>query len=430
MQAEVIEAYEAICTAGKVVYAAVLPPIEDPTVPGESKVLLFGHGGTEAQLPLGRADLALTASMLAVGVMSPGRCVIGWDLKGLFSMFAHRLPARHLEDLKGCRLIDLKYAEAFLGIEAEPPDDLNEAMVRASPRRLGQRCVDFHQAVHVPLCREVLPSIESFGIFDERTGRSGYPWHEVEQVYNGRLRCVESFDRCFNPHTLSDEVKGLIQPPVTGQALLVFDYAHMEPTVLQWLSEDEAMGRILKGGGDPYDAMAAATGLDRDQCKVAFLAVFYGQGTRGLADQLGIDEDLAACFRGTVRQSFPQAWAWLDAVEAMAAAGEEVEDRFGRRRRFEVRPHRARNWAVSSPAAAICLERLVALHRYLQGRGRILFTVHDGYHVLVPWNEERGKVAQGCREVLQGVGGFAPGLSLRCVLKAGRWYDSLDKFGA
>lgn len=427
MQAALVDAYEELCGASKVVYATAVPAIEDPVSECGSSLYLFGKNGMEAQLPLGRNDVGMAASMLAVGAMSEGRAVIGWDLKGLFGMLAHKVSKRAYADLLKCRLIDLKYAEAFLGLENEPPDDLNEAMARASSARLGEKCLDYHRAVHVPLAREVLPAIESLGVFDARQGRTVFPWHDIEGIYNGRLRCVETFQRCINPHSLSEEGKAAISPVVDGHLLLVFDYAHMEPAVLQWLSGDRALGELLADGGDPYDAMAAATGLDRDGCKVAFLAVLYGQGPRGMADQLGVPVDLAVSFRGTLRQSFPQAWAWLEAQEARAGGGGEVEDYFGRRRRFEERAHRARNWSVSSPAAAVCLERLVALHRALEGRGRILFSVHDGYHVMIPRKAGSKQLAAECRAVLEDVGGFAPGLKLTAVLRAGEWYGKLAK---
>lgn len=424
MRNDDLEAYESVCQAGKIAYMAVYPPLLNHFGGGESKLHVFGMNGTEAHLPLTREDLPMTASLLSVGFMSEGRMVIGWDMKAFFSLVANKVGQQMSSRLLGGKFFDLCYAERFLGVSAEPPDDLQEAMVRASPARLGKQAITYAGMVHTPLAREVLPSVESMRAFDMRKGRSVCSWYLLEEVYNGRLKCVVDDQRMFNPHGLSEAETSRLVSPNTTWSLCVLDYSNMEPAVLRWLTGDEALGRQIDSG-DMYARVAEVVGVGRDECKEAFLAVMYGQGTRSLADRLGISEDMATRFRNTLKRSFAKSWEWLDATEEEAAAKGVLTDRFGRRFSFGERPHRARNWSVSSPSATICLERLVALHRFLAGRGRVFATVHDGFHILLPPGECLADLVSGCRRILEDVSVVAPGLSLRASAKVGKWYGDL-----
>ena len=105
-----------------------------------------------------------------------------------------------------------------------------------------------------------------------------------------------------------------------------------------------------------------------------------------------------------------------------------AKDHFGKRRLFEEKEYLARNFSVQAPASIVCLEKLIALHKAVQGIARVALHIHDEFVLYVPrkaWKE----VFRLVRKVLLAESELCPGLKLQVSCEAGRDLDNLKPLG-
>jgi DNA polymerase I-like protein with 3'-5' exonuclease and polymerase domains len=203
----------------------------------------------------------------------------------------------------------------------------------------------------------------------------------------------------------------------------------MEVSVLQWLSDDPALGRILRGKKDVYEQIwCKATGLkrddnSRDNGKSTFLPVVYGLGPKGLAKRLEKREDLAAWIINSYYKTFPKAFQWL----RQQTLDEEgyAADYFGRKRWFdEENIYKSRNFLVQAPANIICLKKLITLRESIKDFAKLAFHLHDGYCILVK-NTDWKKAYLKATESLETEDKLFPNLRLTTSCEAGVTLKSL-----
>lgn len=101
-----------------------------------------------------------------------------------------------------------------------------------------------------------------------RTGRMSYSGPPIQQFPPGVRRMLR-FDR-----------------PVTSM-----DWSSIEPVIIANVAGETSLIEHFEAGGDIYEPVAKAAGVDRKTAKTTLLAQFYGQGYRELAVRLGRGED-------------------------------------------------------------------------------------------------------------------------------------------
>lgn len=146
-------------------------------------------------------------------------------------------------------------------------------------------------------------------------------------------------------------------------------------------------------------------------------------------------EDQANAFIKKFLRTYPKLDAWMQRLYEEVPKQGYVESPFGRRRRFPLHPRsrgelgsiqrQAVNTPVQSAASDICLEAMVALSGYLDGRdeARVLFTVHDSICLEVEPDAIRD-VERVCRQIMEKEW---MGVPLKVDFEAGpTWADVTD----
>lgn len=425
-----------VIDSSKVVYATSLPEVLDFTGGRGGDVFVYGAGGQAARIPLSRdRNLMMTASsLLQESVLKKGMTLVGWDIKNVFAFL--KAVTGNTPEVSGT-VVDLMVVERYLGNrEGVRPESLEDAVARLKvcmKDRLWEKAKRANSKVFTPLATTVIPAIEASGLIHADERALVHPYYEVEGQVNGRLKASKSYFRGFNPHNLGKDAAAKLYPSQCDHLLALFDYRHMEVSVLAWLSQDEQMMELLAGDTDFYAAVftlitgiTEVTATHRKLVKALFLPTFYGQSAETLCKKLAddgfkISDTLAKKMSADVHRLFAKAMAWIrDTVPADGVA----EDYYGRRRILPDNFFRARNFSVQSPASLICLDRLVHLYTELREMARVVAHVHDGYLIAVPVAHQRD-VLRRAAEALEAESGLAPGLRLKVNYKLGKNFGEL-----
>lgn len=427
---ESVVALNRLIADDKVVY--VSHDIRDFTKEATS-LSVHGRKGI-ATVPITKNAVHETAQHIGFNVFGQERLVVGWAIKQLFSYLRF-----HLEDNRWfppqAAVFDLQAAEAFTGYrDGTQPQSLAGAITRVRELASDKQLSVIRKRIHQPLATEVLPEVETRGVLDFSSRMLRYASYEVEGATNGRLSAHCPSGRYFNPHGMTDDEKKNFLPG-EYKKFVVLDYKSMEVSVLHWLSRDARLGELLSSAQDFYGSLYQVLSgrpcrrpEEREFAKSVFLPVVFGQQAASFAEQHGISERAAQMLIDRVYSQFPVALAWADTQAEDARKG-ELKDYFGRRRNFGGKPWKARNAMVQGPAAVICLDKLVSLHRKCPEDCEVVASVHDGYVVRVP-DKKVAESAAALRDVLlEPCDDFYPGLVLRLDAKSGKNLLDLESLG-
>jgi hypothetical protein len=366
------------------------------------------------------------ANLLALAVFTQERLVIAWDIKPVITYLKAQCKPESFQALHFDRVVDLKLCESYQGIDQKPPQDWGEAMLRCRKCTENHAAWRLHRKVHLPLATKVVPDIESWGLVNDWLKRTVYPSYTVEGQVHGRMSCHVVGDRFLNPHSLDEEQRSVLKPKPPHNNFVQFDYKGMEVAVLAWLTKDPLLGEIVSDHSkDVYrEVFKIVTDSEecgeneRDLAKSFFLPVFFGMQSHALSERLGVTQELAQQIIDLIGQKFPVAWGWVQERHDEAKATGRVTDHFGRVREVES-PYLARHFCIAAPAALICMERLIALHKALPAEGKLVFSIHDGY-LLSTHRANLQKVCKAAKEALEEESSLAEGLKIRTSCEVGK----------
>lgn len=420
--------------SGRNFYVRFHPEVLDFTKPDLKAEIQIHSARNFVSIPINKDNsLFQIISLLKDSIFGQDIFNVVWNAKSFFSYVRHITRADFEPE---CQVIDLKLVEGYLGVRGKAPDNYGDAASRLRTVFSHPDWSDIktiYQKIHTPLITRVIPAIETNGLLDRKQKAVVYPYYEIEGQVNGRMKCLEAYEKHFNPHGLSEEVKSNLAPRQMGDHFIVLDFHHYEVNVLQWLCKDEGIGKIIDSGEDFYRAtfkLLAGGDCDsekkRDLVKKMFLPVIYGMSVDSLAKELEIPFQTADKIVQRERKLFPRSFAWIE--EFQGQSGEVRRDHFGRRREFQDRSYLIpiRNFAVQSPAALVCLEKLIQLHDALRGYGKIICHVHDGY-VICAAKSVLGTVCALARQALELESELCPGLKLRCSCKVGTTLNEMKE---
>lgn len=361
------------------------------------------------------------------------KTVIAWDIKPLLTYLKwHCLPDTYA-DIDLSRVYDLKLAEAICGVQKPAPATWAEAVTRLKVCTQNEAAWRTHRRVHLPLALRVIPAIETCGVVDTARQKSLYPSYTVEGQVHGRMSCHVPFARCFNPHSLDADAKGVLVPKKPHDLFVQMDYRAMEVRVLAWLSKCPVLGDIIS---DPkrevyeeiYKLVTSSDDAGPDERAVAktfFLPVFFGQQAFKLAENLGTSKETAQAIIDLIAEKFPVAWGWVEARHQTAADTGEITDHFGRRRTVDS-PYIARHFSIAAPAALICMDKLIRLHDAMPADSRIALSVHDGY-VMSTAKPKWKALAVAAKKVLEAEEEQYKGLVLKTSCDIGKCLGKMTK---
>lgn len=130
--------------------------------------------------------------------------------------------------------------------------------------------------------------------------------------------------------------------PDPGELLIAADLAQIDARAIAALSQDRAYLELFEPGIDVHREIARRVWGDesrREDAKAVGHGWNYGLGIPGLCRNAGVSEEVAYEFDQSMRRQFPDLVAWRAEVRSMAAAGEQLDNGFGRKMRAD--PERA-----------------------------------------------------------------------------------------
>jgi hypothetical protein len=391
--------------------------------------LVFHFDGKKVSLPLNDTkNLSYLASSIYHFIDS-NNIVLCWNAKDIFSFFKGRteIPLEIFNNI-----YDLYIINSYFSLKSEKPESFKDA-VKILKKALNisdwKRFNNIYNQVFVPLFSKTLPDIETSCLIDNSKRKCIYPSYVIEGQANGRLKTCKINSSCYNPHSMGHEEKNNIRPKDYDEVFVYFDYKNMEVNVLQWLSGDKELSKIISDNKDIYKEIwrkvtkQEPTEAHRTLCKNIFLPVVFGQGKASLSKKLGVSEEIASKLINNLQNTFHVAFDWVSAQSA--DSNNMAIDFFGRRRIFEQEElYKIKNFCIQSPASLICLKKLVCLHESLSGHATVCFHVHDGYCVLCK-KTEVDFIAELGKKVLESEDELFPNLKLKTTCHYGNNFNNL-----
>nr|XP_033479931.1 DNA polymerase theta [Epinephelus lanceolatus] len=129
--------------------------------------------------------------------------------------------------------------------------------------------------------------------------------------------------------------------PFSGGMILAADYSQLELRVLAHLSKDQRLLQVLNGGADVFRCIAAEwKRVDpesvndnlRQQAKQICYGIIYGMGAKSLGEQMGVEENDAACYIESFKARYKGINTFLRETVKNCIKNGYVQTLMGRRR--------------------------------------------------------------------------------------------------
>ncbi|MEN9912682.1 MAG: hypothetical protein RLY66_90 [Candidatus Parcubacteria bacterium] len=212
-----------------------------------------------------------------------------------------------------------------------------------------------------------------------------------------------------------------------GYKLCSFDYSQIELRIAAFISGDQKMIEIFKGGEDVHASVASfvfkvpqdkVNHEMRRQAKAINFGMLYGMGVTSLQKSIGTDRPTAQKFYDDYFQTFSTLADYLNGVKAETARRGYTETFFGRRRYFEgikskipyIRAQ-AERMAINAPIqgteADVIKIAMIRVDEYIKKEGlendvHALLQVHDELVYEIK-NEKAETVSKEIEKIMEGV---------------------------
>ncbi|KAK3555997.1 hypothetical protein QTP86_034344 [Hemibagrus guttatus] len=187
--------------------------------------------------------------------------------------------------------------------------------------------------------------------------------------------------------------------PFSGGLILAADYSQLELRILAHLSRDRRLLQVLNSGEDVFKSIAAEwkmvdlESVDdcmRQQAKQICYGIIYGMGAKSLGEQMGIDENDAACYIETFKSRYTGIQAFLRETVKNCSKNGFVKTLLGRKRflpgikesNIYVKSHAERqavNTTVQGSAADIVKLATINIQRRLEETFSEVLLSHQHY---------------------------------------------------
>lgn len=387
---------------------------------------------TRIELPLSPDDKEFkeTISYLQALLSGDNCYLFGWNIKNLYSYIKGRTG---LDFKFNGKLIDLYFFESYLNGNLNKPSDLNDCKIRflnLTKDTLWSSALKVYNDLYKDLIHTIV-DLENNFLIDKINKTKVFSHYQIDGQLNGRLKCLSCFNKHFNPHVLTPEDRDKLRMPIFDGIFVSFDYKNMEVSVLQWLSKDPVMGKMLNEG-DFYESLwkelipqVAFNNTHRKTCKDIFLPLFYGIGIDSLSKKINWPVAQVKKIVSKIHNLFPTAFSWMDEQEK-SINNNICVDIFGRRRDFDEH-YKVRNFSVQSPASLICMDRLIDLNKNIKNIAKVCASIHDGY-VLYCDKKLLTKVCNKSKTILENTSNWYEDLKLKTVCSVGDNLNELNQF--
>ncbi|KAF5906965.1 DNA polymerase theta, partial [Clarias magur] len=209
--------------------------------------------------------------------------------------------------------------------------------------------------------------------------------------------------------------------PFSGGLILAADYSQLELRVLAHLSRDRRLIQVLNSGEDVFKSIAAEwkmvdpQSVDdclRQQAKQICYGIIYGMGAKSLGEQMGIDENDAACYIETFKSRYSGIQAFLRETVKNCSKNGFVKTLLGRKRylpgikesNMYIKSHAERqavNTTVQGSAADIVKLATINIQRRLETEFPDVLLSHQHYSSETGRCRPRSRPSRGAFFILQ-----------------------------
>lgn len=154
-----------------------------------------------------------------------------------------------------------------------------------------------------------------------------------------------------------------------GTTWTSIDWSSIEPVVVANMARDLSFLAPFEAGGDLYEPLVRAAGVERKTAKVVLLAAMYGQGRAKLAATLDTDVDTATRIQTDVFSAMPATKKFMDKIRGLGDSHGVIITGAGRVLPIPRDPqtrqyfgYKAVNYAVQGGAADLMYDAIAAMH--------------------------------------------------------------------
>lgn len=392
-------------------------------------LIIEGVKGSVINLSLKKDNLGLYSKFLKQTIFGKDKKVLCFNSKPFFS---YLLSKNINPSIFECSFLDMQWFFSYSGKRDIQLSSINDVLKHFSEitTLLSSERINLYKSIYGLLLRDVIPCIENNCLIDIDEECKVFSFYKVEGQENGRLSCQTHLKKSFNPHSIGEYQRNYLRPCYPHDIFMLFDYKNMEVSVLAEICNDKNLNKILESKKDFYESIyklviGGENENSRNIAKKFFLPIVYGQLSNSLSQTLEISENTAKEIIFRLRKLFPTVFEFSDNAQEEAKRNGYVKDFFSRIRYFEDNYYKARNFVVQSPAALLCLEKLVCLHKNLNIKNeKIVFSIHDGYGITTNKSNSLAIYPQ-INKVLESKSQFMPNCNLTASLKIGKRLNNM-----
>lgn len=390
---------------------------------------LSGIKGSFISLELKSENIGLYSKFLKETIFKKEKKVMCYNSKPFFS---YLLSKNINPNIFECSFFDLQWFFSYSGKRSIELASINDVLKNFSEitTLLSSSQNNLYKSIYGGLIKDVIPYLENNCLIDVEEEGKVYSFYKIEGQENGRLSCQTHLKKGFNPHSMGPDLKANLRPYYPHDIFMIFDYKNMEVSVLSEISQDNNLIKLLDSNKDFYETIfkiviGGENENSRNFAKKFFLPIIYGQAPTSLSHNLGISENTAKEIINRLRKLFPKVFQFSDNAQDEAKRNGCVKDYFSRTRYFEDNYYKARNFVVQSPAALLCLEKLICLYKNLnKEESRIVFSIHDGYGVTA--NKLNAlSLYPSIKKILESKSSLLPNCNLEISFKIGKRLNNL-----
>lgn len=373
------------CNKGNICFLKTDPEIIDFTDKNFCFCLELFWSGGKFSLNVNKSNYLSIYSMMKQSIFKNNKLkIISYNFKNYCSVY-YSLTKKNIEIES--LVMDLKILSPLLGNKIlNSPSNLKDAYNYLKKILEGNwdKIKEVYFNIHLPLITKVIPGIENVGLLDIEEKKIKKSYYEIEAQENSRLSSYNCLSNCFLPMNLKKEEKEKYIPINQEDCFLYFDYKNMEVSILENLTKDPELTKILTGYDDFYEGIYREIinkdGFDKDKrkkIKGLFLPYIYGASEQLISNKNNIEIDTVREITSRIKQTFKKTFNWLEDYTNSHDENFYYKNKFGKIRKIEEK-YKSINFIVQSTASMFCLDKLIDIYNILNN-DYLCFYIHDGY---------------------------------------------------
>ncbi len=383
------------CNDQQIVYLKTDPEILDISDKNLSFYLEIYWSNKKFKININKTNFSLAFSIINKSLFNKKNKIITYNFKNYCSAYKS-LTNKDIEI--EATIYDLKIISSILGEKmTNPPVSFKESFfaLKKLTHNKWANIKDLYSKIHLPLMLKVIPGIENQGIADIKERKIKKSYYEIEAQENSRLSNYNCLSSCFLPMNFKKEEKENLIPLSQEDIFVYFDYKNMEVSILENLTKDYSLTKILKNYGDFYEGVYKEiinpdgfSKENRKKMKNIFLPYIYGASEKLISEKNNIKIDIVKEIARRIKKNFKKTFEWLENYSC--SYDMYYQNNFGKIRKID-KKYKSINFIVQSTSSVFCLDKLIDIYNVLDGK-HISFYVHDGYGFVINKKDLKEKV--------------------------------------